>query len=161
MKYYQLTLTAALLWNLAGCNPAPETDPIAEAENLMEVSRAWAREAQQGNVDQIISYWDEDAVLMMPGMADLKGHEGLRQMVEASSGMPGFEIDWEPVEARVSASGDMGYVVASKFYTMPDSLGQQVKIFVREVTIWEKKPDGSWKNTIDIYNRDPSITAIR
>jgi hypothetical protein len=29
------------------------------------------------------------------------------------------------------------------------------------VGIWEKQKDGAWKNTIDIYNPDPSITSIK
>lgn len=137
----------------------PSPKPIAK--NLMEASRAWARDAQEGDIDKIIGYWDQDAVLMMPGMADLKGRDQLRQMVEGSSGVPGFEIDWEPREARVSASGELGYVVAHKYFKVNDSLGNPVISYFREVTIWEKKPDGSWKNIIDIYNVDPSITSIK
>ena len=161
MKFSRLAFLTTLLCLQAGCETQPQTDPLAEAENLMEASRAWARDAREGDADKIVSYWDPDAVLMMPGMADLKGHDQLRQMVAGSSGMPGFEIDWEPKEARVSDSGELGYVVAHKYFKVNDSLGNPVISYFREVTLWEKKPDGSWKNIIDIYNVDPSITSIR
>lgn len=161
MKIHLIAPAVLLLFSLVACETPQKIDPQAEALNLMEASRAWARVAREGNVDQILSYWDENAVLMMPGMADLKGREQLRQMVEGSSGMPGFEIDWEPKEARVSASGDLGFVVAHKYFKVNDSLGNPIITHFREVTLWEKKPDGSWKNIIDIYNVDPSITSIK
>lgn len=131
-----------------------------EEQKLMQLSREWAKTARTGDVQETVSYWSEDAILMTPDQGKLVGHEQLSAMVKGSMEIPGFEIDWEPQEARVARSGDMGYVVAHKSVKVPDGSGNFNTYYFIEVGIWEKQKDGTWKNTIDIYNPDPSITAI-
>ena len=131
-----------------------------EEKKLMELSREWARTAQSGTTEQIVGYWSEDAVLMTPDQGKIVGHEQLTGMIEGSSEIPGFEIGWEPKEARVAESGELGYVIAHKYVKIPDESGNLMTLYFIEVGIWEKQKDGTWKNTIDIYNPDPSINSI-
>jgi ketosteroid isomerase-like protein len=132
----------------------------AEEQKLMELSREWAKAAQGGTTEEITSYWSENAVLMTPDQGKLVGKEQLTAMVDASMDIPGFEIGWEPQEARVAKSGDLGYVIAHKYVKVPDEAGVVNTFYFIEVGIWEKQNDGNWKNTIDIYNPDPSITTV-
>ncbi len=144
---------------LVGCQPqAPVVDQVAEAEKLMETSRQWAKSTTN---EEYLSYWDENAVLMSPGQPSLNGHEDILKMLESTKDVPGFKVDWEPQEAFVSASGDVGYLIERLSFTMNDSLGNAMTEFHKVVTIWKKKEDGSWINVVDIHNHDPSITAIR
>lgn len=131
-----------------------------EEEKLMELSRQWAKAAQSGNTDEIVSYWSENAVLMTPDQGKLVGRQQLAGMVEGSMDIPGFEINWEPQEAHVAKSGDLGYVIAHKYVKVPDEAGNLNTFYFVEVGIWEKQKDGTWKNTIDIYNPDPSANSI-
>ena len=132
----------------------------AEEQKLMELSREWAKAAQGGTTEEITSYWSENAVLMTPDQGKLVGKEQLTAMVDASMDIPGFEIGWEPQEARVAKSGDLGYVIAHKYVKVPDEAGVVNTFYFIEVGIWEKQNDGNWKNTIDIYNPDPSINTV-
>ena len=131
-----------------------------EEKKLLKLSRQWAQSAQGSDTEEIVSYWSEDAVLMTPDQGKLIGREQLSAMVKGSMEIPGFEIGWEPQEARVAKSGDLGYVIAHKYVKVPDESGNLNTFYFIEVGIWEKQEDGTWKNTIDIYNPDPSINSI-
>jgi ketosteroid isomerase-like protein len=97
-----------------------------------------------------VSYWTDDAVVMMPGEPLRRGKSQIRAYVAASLRTPGFSISWEPLEGVVSPSGDIGYLIEREHLTFPDGHGGTIKQTGRGVTIWRKQPDGSWKNAIDI-----------
>ena len=156
---YTVLILAAVL-SLCSCTN-PSIDQETEAENLMKISREWAASVKEKDVDKMLSYWAEDAILMSPNEAPVVGIESLRGMVERSMKIPGFEINWEPQEAYVSKSGDLGYVIIKNYMTMPvDTLGNTQTIFNKGVEIWRKQADGTWKNVVDISNADPSIESI-
>lgn len=160
MKFYQLILFLIVLLIFNACNN-PAIDQEAEAEKLMELSREWADAVQSKDVEKMLSYWADDAIVMSPNEAAVEGIESLRGMVERSMKIEGFEINWEPQEAYVSESGDLGYVIIKNYMTMPvDTLGNTRTVFNKGVEIWKKQDNGAWKNVIDISNSDPSITSI-
>ena len=137
-------------------------DQQAESDNLMALSREWAQAAKDRDVDKTVSFWADDAVIMSPDEPSMKGIEAIRKMVDESMQLPGFEVFWEPTEAHVSASGDMGYVIVKNYFTLPvDTLGNTKTITNKGVEIWKKQEDGQWKNVVDIYNGDPTITSVR
>lgn len=155
-SFYVLLLALTLF-----CCTNQPVDQNAEAEKLMELSRKWALQAQTKDNESILSNWAPDAIVMPPGQAALKGHDAIRKMLDESSNIPGFEINWEPKEAYVSQSGDLGYVIANNYIKMTDSLGNTITTFNKGVEIWKKQQDGSWKNVVDIFNHDPTLTAIK
>ena len=121
----------------------------------MRISREWSNAAASGNLEAILAYWAEDAVMMAPGQPPLRGKPAIRKFVESSATIPGFSIRWEPLEAHVSASGDMAYLIERNMFTYRDSTGSQVTETNKVVTVW-RKLDGSWKNVIDMWNADPT-----
>jgi ketosteroid isomerase-like protein len=160
MKPYLILLTAILLLATTACNQAT-VDQQAEAEKLMDLSREWAQSVKDKDVEKMLSYWAEDARLMSPNEASVVGVEALRGMVERSMKIPGFEIFWEPQEAYVSKSGDLGYVIIKNYMTMPiDTLGNTRTVFNKGVEIWKKNSAGEWKNVVDISNSDPTIDSL-
>ena len=142
-------------------NTDQSVDPKAEAEKLMQLSREWAQSASSHDVDKTLSFWAEDAVVMMPGQPKFKGHEAIRQMVKGSMQIPGFEVNWEPKEVFISQCGDLGYVLTHNYFKMPDPEGNIITTFNKGVEIWEKQDNGSWKCVIDIFNEDPTLTSIK
>jgi uncharacterized protein (TIGR02246 family) len=136
-----------------------KADPKAEEQRLMETSRAWSRVAQSGDVDAILAYWSDDAVVIQPGQEVTRGREPLRAMIERMNKLPGFAISWEPLEARISDAGDMGYLIERTQLTINGPDGKPVTQQYRAVTIWRKQADGSWKNVVDISNPGPAAPA--
>jgi len=136
-------------------------DQEAEAKKLMELSREWAKAALNRDAEKTISYWSDDAVIISPDVPVIKGYDAIRKMVEESLINPDFEIYWEPKEAFVSSSGDLGYVLGLNYVGDVDSLGNKIKVFGNSVEIWKKQDDGSWKTVVDIFNGDPTITSLK
>jgi uncharacterized protein (TIGR02246 family) len=151
-------LSAALIvLPLTACAAsAPAPDLEAEAATLMETSRAWSAAAGSGDIDAILSYWADDAIMMPPGQPPLRGKAAIREYVEAGSAIPGFSIEWEPLEAHVATSGDMAYLIERNRISLQDSTGATVTETNKVVTVWRKQHDGFWKNVIDMWNADPS-----
>lgn len=136
-------------------------DQKAEADKLMHLSREWAKAAIDRDVEKVVAYWADDALIMSPNEPAMKGKDAIRKMVNESMKIPGFEVTWEPQEAFVSKSGDLGYVLVKNYFKIPvDTLGNMTTIFNKGVEIWKKQTDGSWKNVVDIYNGDPTISSI-
>ncbi|CAN7303888.1 YybH family protein [Brevundimonas sp. LjRoot202] len=140
-----------LIAALSACG-AQRVDSAAEERSLMQTSREWSQAASTGDVDAIVNYWADDAVVMMPGLPTFTGKPAIRSYVEESLKVPGFRISWEPLEAHVSSSGDMAYLLERSEVTMPGPSGQLVTQQFRGVTIWKKDAGGDWKNVVDLSN---------
>jgi ketosteroid isomerase-like protein len=160
MKLNQFIFASVTMLTISACSNNT-IDQEAEAQKLMEISRSWAKSVKDKDVEKMLSYWAEDAMVMSPNEPSVVGIEALRGMVERSMNIPGFEINWEPQKAYVSKSGDLGYVIVKNYMTMPvDTLGNTRTVFHKGVEIWKKQENGTWKNVIDISNADPSIQSL-
>ncbi|HEX6134911.1 MAG TPA: DUF4440 domain-containing protein [Longimicrobiales bacterium] len=145
----------AVLLAAACAGSPPAVDTAAEEAELMRISREWSDVAATGDIDAILAGWADDAVMMAPGQPPLRGKQAIREYVESTGSIPGFSIRWEPLEAHVAASGDMGYMIERNQFSFQDSTGAQVTESNKVVTVWRKQADGSWKNVIDMWNADP------
>ncbi|MCX2718677.1 YybH family protein [Lentiprolixibacter aurantiacus] len=156
MKKIIYFLLAVLL--ITACEEKKQIDLEAEAEALMATSREWAQ--SQSN-EEYLSYWTEDAQLSQSGYPMMRGHEAIMGMLESTKDIPGFKVMWEPYEAHVSESGDMGYLLENSSFTMNDSLGNPMTQYFRTVTVWKKQDDGKWKCVVDHLAADPQLTSIK
>jgi ketosteroid isomerase-like protein len=149
-----LSLVIFLAMSLASCQMKTEVkvDSKAEAEKLMQISRAWSKAAVSRNLEETLKYWADDAVIISAGEPDLKGKDAIRKMVEGGFNDPGFEISWEPLSADVSQSGDLGYLLEESKITLKDSLGNVQTERFKSVTIWKKDAQGTWKNVVDVMS---------
>lgn len=146
---------------LAACSASEPIDWAAEEAELMRISREWSDVVGSGDIDAAIEYWAEDAVLMAPDLPPLRGRAAIREYVEAGAAVPGFSVRWEPLEAHVSESGDMAYLIERNQFTMQDSTGTLVTESNKTVTVWRRQADGAWKNVIDMWNADPTAWERR
>jgi ketosteroid isomerase-like protein len=158
MRISRALLLLALMTG-AACAPSGHkpaaVDTKAEEAKLMDASRRWSTLAAEGkDVDAVAAYWTEDAVLMQEGVPTIRGRDGARRMVEGAFKVPGFKVEWEPLEAHVAESGDMGYLIERSMVTEPGPEGKPVTSEARAVTVWRKGADGQWRNAVDISNAE-------
>jgi uncharacterized protein (TIGR02246 family) len=147
-------LLVALL--VSGCASSPPGVSVEdETATLMRLSREWSEVAASGDLERTLAYWADDAVMMIPGQPPIRGKEAIRKFVESSAAVPGFSVRWEPLEAHVSASGDMAYLIERNQFSFNDSSGALVTESNKVLTVWRKQDDGTWKNVIDMWNADP------
>jgi ketosteroid isomerase-like protein len=130
-------------------------DIAAEKERLLRRDSEWAQAASEGrDVDRILSYWTDDAVVLPPGLPQVVGKTALRQYVEGSMRIPGFRITWESKDVTLSPDGQLAYMFSRNEVAMNGPDGSPVTIEGRAVTIWRRESDGEWRCAVDIWNAE-------
>jgi len=102
------------------------SDPSVERKRLLERDAEWAALASEGrDIDRILSYWTNDAVVFPPGSPLLIGKPAIREYVENSLRIPGFKISWTSSEVNFSPDRELAYVFSENTVTMngPDGTG--------------------------------------
>lgn len=143
---------------LIACSTAPthQFDAAAESAKLMQRDAHWADLATAGtNVDSVVAYWSDDAVVMEPGQPVVEGKAAIRKYVEESYKTPGFKIHWVSEKPVFSADGTMAYMRATDEMDVPGPNGAPMTLHLRGYSIWTLDPDGQWRCVVDIANEAP------
>jgi len=123
---------------------------------LLERDAEWAAAASEGrDIERILSYWTDDAVVLPPGLPAIAGKVALRHYVEASMQIPGFRIGWSSSEVVFSPDRNLAYMFSQNAVTMNGPDGAPVTTKGRAVTIWRREPDAQWRCAVDIWNAEP------
>ena len=131
-------------------------DVEVERERLLARDAQWAKLASEGgDIDEILSYWTDNAVVIPAGMPSLAGREALRAYVEGTRTIPGFRISWSSTEAQVSPDGTMAYLLSTNEVAINGPDGQPVTTRGRAVTVWQRDDQGQWRCAVDIWNDLP------
>jgi len=132
-------------------------DLDAEKARLLQRDAEWARVACEGrDIDRILSYWTDDAMVLPPGVPTGIGKTALRRYVESSLQMPGFQITWSSTDVVLSPGGNLAYMFSKNALTVNGQDGAPVTTHGRAVTIWRREPDGEWRCAVDIWNAESS-----
>jgi len=156
IKHRDALLVFLLL--LVGCSQRG-FDPAAEQAKLLRRDAEWADLASAGqDVEKIVSYWSDDAVLISPGQPVLEGKAAIRAYVTESLKTPGFKIHWVSEKPTFSPDGKLAYMRGKDELTVPGQNGAPVTLHLRGISIWRLDADGQWRCVIDISNEEP-VTA--
>ena len=150
----KLNAAIALSVLVAGC--ATMLDSGREGNALIQRDREWAALATQGrDVERILAFWTEDATIFPPNAPAVQGKAAIRDYVQKSLAIPGFQIQWRPLSAATSADGTLGYTTGENAVTVPGPEGKLVTITGRYTTVWRRERGGDWKCVVDIWNSGP------
>jgi uncharacterized protein (TIGR02246 family) len=150
---------AAATLACAGCSGAKPGafDAGTESTALLQRDVEWADAATAGkDVEKILSYWTDDAVVMEPGQRPVEGKQAIRAFVTASLKSPGFKIHWVSQKPVLSPDGKMAYMRATEDMTMSGSTGSPMTVHQQGYSIWRKDADGQWRCVVDIANEAPT-----
>jgi ketosteroid isomerase-like protein len=135
-----------------------EMDMSLERTRLLERDAEWAAAAFEGrDLERVLSYWTEDAVVLPPGLPPVTGKAALRDYVKASMEIPGFRISWTSTEVTFSPDRNLAYMFSRNAVTMNDPNGTPTTAKGRAVTIWRRDFDGQWRCAVDIWNAEPAV----
>jgi ketosteroid isomerase-like protein len=130
-------------------------DLALERSRLLRRDAEWAIAASEGrDIERVLSYWTEDAVLLPPGLPTVVGKAALRQYVEGSMQIPGFRITWTSTDVTFSPDGNFAYMFGRNAVTMNAPDGTPATTEGRGVTIWRRDTDGEWRCAVDIWNAE-------
>lgn len=159
MAHSRLPLALGIIGSLMSCSPTP-IDEQREQSALMQVSREWAQAAASGDLERIVSYWADDAIVLPPDQPAVVGKAAIRDYVRAGQAVPGFSVTWEPEQATIARGGDLGYLIEHNRFTFGDAKGGVRTQFGKAITVWRKDANGSWKCVIDTWNNNPQEKAL-
>jgi ketosteroid isomerase-like protein len=139
----------------AGC-AQPSFNSAEESVKLSQRDADWARVSQEGkDVEKIVSYWSDDARVILPGQPVYQGKTALREFVTASLKVPGFKIHWVSEKPVFSPDGKMAYLLGDVETTAPGANGVLSTTHGRGVTVWRRDGAGEWLCVMDISNDPP------
>jgi len=152
------------LFLLACTSPGPTSVPfdgVAEATTLMKRDAEWADLATAGkDVEKIVSYWSDDAIIMEPGQPVVEGKAAIRAYIAQSLSTPGFKIHWVSQRPTFSADGTMAYMRGADEMTVPGpDKGAPMTLHLQGYSIWRKDADGQWRCVVDIANEAAPAAA--
>src|ERR1700722_19220643 len=131
-------------------------DASTEAATLLKRDAEWADAAFAGkDVEKIISYWTDDAVVMEPGQAPVEGKQALRTLVTTSLNSPGFKIHWVSQKPSFSPDGKMAYMPSTTDIAMSGPNGAPTSMHLQGLSIWRKGPDGEWRCSAEASTEVP------
>jgi ketosteroid isomerase-like protein len=146
-----------ILFGLAVVGCSPRTfDSATEGQKLLRRDAEWAELATAGkDIEKIVSYWSDDAVLIFPGQPVLEGKAAIRAYVTASLNTPGFKIHWVSQTPVFSPDGKFAYMRGTDELTVPGPNGTLMTLHLRGISLWRFDPDGQWRCVVDISNEEP------
>jgi ketosteroid isomerase-like protein len=152
----------AIVFMVGACaqQTSPAFDSEAEGNALLKRDAEWSNLATQGkDVEKVISYWADDAVILFPGQPVVQGKPAIRNYVAQSFNTPGFRIHWVSAKPVFSPDGKMAYMRATEDLNVPGADGKPITVHLRGVSIWRKDSDGVWRCVVDAANEEPSPAA--
>jgi ketosteroid isomerase-like protein len=134
-------------------NPVSVSAAMPE-EVLLKEDRAFNRLAESHGVQAAFAfYMADEAVLLNSGMQSIKGN---RAIMKSFNGLPaGYMLSWEPVEAALAASGDLGYTWGRFKARIPQDQGDPLVRHGKYTTVWRKQINGLWKVILSMGNTNP------
>ena len=145
---------------VAGACARPPFDLAAERQTLLRRDAEWADAAAAGqDLEKIVSYWSDDALVIEPGQPIYEGKAAIRAYVAASLKIPGFKIHWVSEKPVFSPDGNMAYMPGVDEMTVPGPNGALVTVHMRGISVWRRDPDGEWRCVVDIANEPPAAAA--
>ena len=154
---YALGLCVLAVSCLSLSYAAQSNTQTADVEALHAVEASWHRDVAAKDVDKIVSYYADDATLMLQGMPAVHGKAAIRATAAALFSDPNIAMDWTATSTVVSKSGDLGYIkgVATMTLTDPKTKSPVTNQY-KYLTVYKKQADGRWKAIEDISNTDAS-----
>jgi ketosteroid isomerase-like protein len=125
-----------------------------ERDRLMEVDRQFSADAQElGVAGAFDRYMLDDARYLANGGEVAKGRHAI---LEILANFPdGATMRWQPEEAFLAASHDLGVTWGRYVYEAPSDDGETIVGHGKYTTVWKRDAAGDWKFVLDVGNSNP------
>jgi ketosteroid isomerase-like protein len=145
---------------LVGCSTPPEpqvvpvvVDSAARLKSLVAQDLRFAEAVQSDGIAEAYRHFlAVDAVQLPDGGLPIGGREAIyAELLEVTSDAD-FSLTWEPVDASVAASGELGYTWGFYYYEALDELGAPYLAEGKYLYLWRHN-NGRWELILDITNQ--------
>jgi uncharacterized protein (TIGR02246 family) len=148
-----------LFLSFTGCTQTPPAAPpdtrAADQKAISDDEVAWVADWKSKDLERIVSHYADDAIVMEPGMPEMKGKDAIRAGTKAFLSDKNFALSFTPTSVEASKGDDLAYSRGTFTATMTDAKAKKpVTETGKYVTVYRKQADGSWKAILDINNVD-------
>lgn len=153
-----LTLFFTLLMiAVVGCSSS-EIDVAAEEAAIRQVDSDIVAAINAYNIDALLAFYAEDAWMLLPGAPPVVGKGAIRDLGNAFVSA-GVVVTHNLEEVVVSKGGDLAYISYSYELSFTDPEGSPITEKGKDITIYKKATDGSWKLAIDMGGENEASTT--
>lgn len=125
-----------------------EEASLAAKIEMMDTDREFsALSEREGLRKAYTEFIDNDGVLLRPGSLPLAGGAAMDFITQSND--TSFAMTWEPKDAAIAASGDLGYTYG--VYSVKPA-NEDTVFYGSYVTVWKKQPNGRWKFVLQSGN---------
>lgn len=136
------------------------SDTRASAEAAIRAAdAAGLKAAQARDVAGATANYADNASWLPPHASIVQGKEAIRNAWAQLLTNPGLKINWQITKVNVSRAGDMAYTLYKYEMTLGAPNGAQIDDKGKDVAVWEKQPDGTWKIVADMFNSDLPLSG--
>jgi ketosteroid isomerase-like protein len=148
-------------WMNTHSKPANAVDLQASADTIRAANAAWAKKAAARDVEGVISYYADDAVVMPPNVA-MAMDKGAERKAWADILVPGADVSWTSGKVEAAQSGELVYDVGVYTAISKASKGKaQTTDGGKYLAVWKKQTDGSWKVEAETWNSDKALPGTK
>lgn len=142
---------------LTSCSNTGDSSPAAATASknaLGQMNRDFAAALNAKDAAMAASYYTEDAILIPPGEALVRGRAAIEAYWKVAIESGGVrDVSVETVDAQ--SSGDLGHEIGTFVLTVNGPNGEAVKDRGRYIELLKRGNDGKWYSTAGIWNAPP------
>ena len=158
LRYGVLVGWVGLFALTVACTQKPVTPPDtreADIKAVKDVEAAWLKDAGTKDVDKLVSYYSDDAVVLMPNVPAIVGSNNIKAAMRSMLADPNFALTFHSTSAEASKGGDFVYTIGAYSMTMSGPKGKKpITDKGKYLTVYKKQADGSWKAVADMNSSD-------
>jgi len=145
-----ITISAITIMMAVAITAYSKKKQIDDSNVLSDTDRFYsALSAEKGMNASFLAMFDSAGVMLRANQMPIEGYEAIRATLMSESDSS-FKLTWEPIFAKMAASGDLGYTYGT--YQITDRATDSITGVGKYATIWQKQSDGKWKAILDTGN---------
>jgi ketosteroid isomerase-like protein len=156
LRVYGLILV--LLFSSVSLYPGGQKEK-GDVDKLRQTIAAFYDAVNTGNADKRAEMFTSGAMLLPNHWTAIKGKQAVGEVVKSGKDMVFRIKDLQRLE--LSVSGDIGYTVNEYYYTYHRKGEEPDWKKTKNVHIWRKQADGTWKLHVDIWNSSTPLPRNR
>ncbi len=143
-----------------GSGMSKEDNLAADEACIRRVDSELVESLNARDIDRWLNAFAPNAKMLPPGAPPVEGKEAIRAFIRELLTIPSFFVAHHLASVDVSRSGDLAWVSYSYELTIKDPDGQPVVESGKDISIYAKQPDGSWKVVVDMWSgNEPGAAA--
>lgn len=115
--------------------------------------------AQAKDVDGAVSNYADNASWLPPNAPIAEGKAAIRAGWSKLLATPGFSIDWQITKIGISRARDLAYTLYTYQLNMQGADGKPITDRGKDMAVWKKQSNGTWKIVADTFNSDLPLPA--